>query len=218
MSYENAPVTKMMATHCCACGKSLANSKSLEAVMGPDCRAKYAVTVDVTEAANDEANVIMHRLAKLKRFLDRADVIAACERLRELGFVSLADRVLLRFETSFAEIEEERAAAAKASEVEIIALRAEYARIRAFFCYDSCTEPQFNEIVRSSLGDSAGPADFVAAAKTAEIKCSACGGTGAYHGHHDGGECYRCHGKGFQRADDVARNRAYDALNRRKAS
>lgn len=206
-TYENAPATKLLATNCACCGRALVDAKSVECGIGPDCREKYGVDVDVTEAAREEANQIVFQLAK--KGMTRAEARPLFDRLNALGFVVLAARVALRFKA---------VVTPALSEAEVCALRAEYARVRAFFCYDSCTVAEFNAIVINQLGESAGPADYLAVAKTVEIKCSACGGTGAYHGHHDGGECYRCGGKGHQNAADVARNRAYDALRTRKAS
>lgn len=41
MSYETAPVTQMVATHCCICGRALCDADSIEIGIGPVCRAKY---------------------------------------------------------------------------------------------------------------------------------------------------------------------------------
>jgi len=41
MSYENAPATAMLATECACCGRPLLDAVSVEAGVGPDCRAKY---------------------------------------------------------------------------------------------------------------------------------------------------------------------------------
>lgn len=41
MSYENAPATKLLATHCCCCGRSLVDAISVERGIGPDCAEKY---------------------------------------------------------------------------------------------------------------------------------------------------------------------------------
>jgi hypothetical protein len=40
--------------------------------------------------------------------------------------------------------------------------------------------------------------------------CPSCQGSGIYAGAHSSGRCYRCAGKGYQDAGDVARNSAYD--------
>ena len=41
MSYENAPATRMLATHCAACGRPLVDATSVETGMGPVCRERY---------------------------------------------------------------------------------------------------------------------------------------------------------------------------------
>lgn len=38
MNYENAPATKLLATHCACCARPLVDSVSVEAGMGPTCR------------------------------------------------------------------------------------------------------------------------------------------------------------------------------------
>ena len=37
-SYENAPATIMLATHCCCCGRPLVDAISVELGIGPECR------------------------------------------------------------------------------------------------------------------------------------------------------------------------------------
>lgn len=39
--YENAPATKMVATHCVCCARPLVDAKSVERGVGPDCAKKY---------------------------------------------------------------------------------------------------------------------------------------------------------------------------------
>lgn len=41
MSYEQAPATAFVATACACCGRALLDAISVEAGIGPDCRAKY---------------------------------------------------------------------------------------------------------------------------------------------------------------------------------
>ncbi len=38
MSYENAPATRMLATHCACCSRALVDSVSVETGVGPECR------------------------------------------------------------------------------------------------------------------------------------------------------------------------------------
>lgn len=41
-TYENAPATRLLATHCCVCGRPLLDSDSVEIGIGPTCRGKFA--------------------------------------------------------------------------------------------------------------------------------------------------------------------------------
>lgn len=43
MSYENAPSTQMLATHCAICARPLRDAESVETGIGPDCRAKHGI-------------------------------------------------------------------------------------------------------------------------------------------------------------------------------
>lgn len=90
MSYENAPQTQLVATHCAACGRPLVDAVSVEVGMGPDCRARLLRSVQVDAAAHKEANQLVYRIAVIQKGID---VLEPLERLRELGFVKLADRI-----------------------------------------------------------------------------------------------------------------------------
>jgi exodeoxyribonuclease V alpha subunit len=46
MSYESAPSTRLLATHCAACGRALRDAPSVDAGLGPECRQKYGATDD----------------------------------------------------------------------------------------------------------------------------------------------------------------------------
>lgn len=45
-TYENAPATLMLATHCCVCGRPLLDSDSVEMGIGPTCRGKTGFTAE----------------------------------------------------------------------------------------------------------------------------------------------------------------------------
>jgi Family of unknown function (DUF6011) len=87
MGYENAPATRMLATHCAVCARPLVDATSVETGIGPDCRQKHGYNVDVDPEDRADANVIVHRIA-----LDRsaATVAEGCRDLRALGFEKLA--------------------------------------------------------------------------------------------------------------------------------
>jgi len=93
-SYENAPATKMLASHCACCGHALVDAKSVELGIGPDCRVKYGVdNPNITDDVRREANRLVYYIAARQTGLD---VVAAAEQLRALGLDKLADRVLDR--------------------------------------------------------------------------------------------------------------------------
>jgi hypothetical protein len=95
MTYETAPATVMLATHCAICGRPLVDARSVETGIGPDCRAKYGKADVVTESQRSEANGIVYRLA-----LWRSEVLGGptieevaedLRRVRQLGLFRLAD-------------------------------------------------------------------------------------------------------------------------------
>lgn len=47
MGYEQAPATKLLAQHCCHCGKELLDADSVQAGMGPTCRKRFLNHPDV---------------------------------------------------------------------------------------------------------------------------------------------------------------------------
>ena len=211
MSYENAPATKLLATACACCGRDLVDAVSVETGIGPECRKKYAIDSDVSEAARKEANALVFAVAQ--KNVGRRVAYPAFERLAQLGFVVLAERIAKRFHAKLPPA---------LTEEEVTALRKEYARIRTDFCYDnSYTHRDFDAHVRSQ--DPRGPAEFVALAKDVTCICGRCGGSGQYVRHGQGGavlssgECFRCGGKGHQTLEDARRNRAFDELNVRRA-
>ena len=96
-------------------------------------------------------------------------------------------------------------------------LRQEYAKVRARS--HALTQGEFNEAVRRLVADEyratrapVTPERWVALAKSARFDCRACNGTGQFlrDGEPDGGECYRCGGRGAQNDADALRNWGYD--------
>lgn len=93
MSYLNAPQTELLATHCAACGRPLVDAVSVETGMGPDCRARLLIGVEVDEVAREEANKLVHGIATNRVGVDILEPLA---RLRALGFEKLANRIQKR--------------------------------------------------------------------------------------------------------------------------
>lgn len=102
MSYENAPATRLLATHCVACGRPLLDAKSVEAGMGPDCRERHGFNQPCDAASRALVNKLVHALALWRKFsgdpevdqkkaLTLEEVVVALKQIREQGFVHLAD-------------------------------------------------------------------------------------------------------------------------------
>ena len=110
MTYENAQSTILLATHCCACGRALRDAVSVEAGMGPDCRANHGyndepqgpadwtrtmaildgivevAAVNPAQTPRKACNVLVHRAA----CMPRTDRTAIVEAIAALGFRTLA--------------------------------------------------------------------------------------------------------------------------------
>lgn len=88
MSYEDAPATRMLATHCAVCRRPLVDAKSVEIGMGPDCRKKYGYDLAVSPEARASANKIVYELALHADATD--ELPAKIAELKSLGFEKLA--------------------------------------------------------------------------------------------------------------------------------
>lgn len=97
MSYESAPATKLLATHCICCGRPLLDSESVELGIGPVCREKHGYLVGIPEDDRTACNVLVHEGAvraqegNVKRVLDIATEI------EKRGLAKLAGIIRERF-------------------------------------------------------------------------------------------------------------------------
>lgn len=94
-TYENAPATKMLATHCVCCGRALVDATSVEMGIGPECRegAKGGFDDGQRQVANRlvfEAAIAAQE-GKIAVLMERADQVAA------IGYTELADKMRRRF-------------------------------------------------------------------------------------------------------------------------
>ena len=96
MSYENAPATQMIASHCCVCNRPLVDSVSVELGIGPDCRKKHGYNVEATEENRKAANVLVHKVAAAWNTSTKMDLMAALKELQGLGFAQLAATIARR--------------------------------------------------------------------------------------------------------------------------
>jgi hypothetical protein len=99
--------------------------------------------------------------------------------------------------------------------------REEYLRIRKQATYDQGApdrREQFDARVRTALGSGVHtPQRWVEVARATAVRCGRCAGTGMFitgmvNGQPvgNGGQCFRCRGKGKQTYADGKRNMAYD--------
>ena len=66
MSHDNAPATKLVATHCAACGRPLIEAESLVLGVGPICVKRYALPAEQYEA-RVRANELIYQIAALQK-------------------------------------------------------------------------------------------------------------------------------------------------------
>jgi len=91
-TYEAAPATALVATHCALCGRPLVDAESVERGIGPVCADKYGA-----QAGPSEDRVIANRLIwEIAAKPAANDVPAKVSALRTLGYVRVADRIAER--------------------------------------------------------------------------------------------------------------------------
>ena len=109
-NYENAPACKLLATHCCACGRPLVDAVSVESGMGPDCRKRYMVidglssivgSPEEAEKLRSRANYLVWEMAIQISAVHGGDLdqVSRCavannlHELRAMGFLKLASKL-----------------------------------------------------------------------------------------------------------------------------
>lgn len=101
-NYENAPATRMLASNCACCSRALVDAKSVEIGVGPECRKRHGLDIDVDENTRIQANKIVYEIALEQ---NGPMVVEKCVELRELGFTALAARILHRLKTIIITVE-----------------------------------------------------------------------------------------------------------------
>lgn len=91
MSYEHAPQTHVLATHCLICGKALCDSASVEAGMGPTCRKRTGYVSTCTDENRAAANKLIHTVSCSKGTDER---IGALNELLAMGFSGVVKAML----------------------------------------------------------------------------------------------------------------------------
>jgi hypothetical protein len=96
MGYENAPATRILATHCVCCGRPLVDAVSVETGVGPDCRKKYGYA-EGPEEYRQQANQLVWQAATNWKHPNL--VMQLAQEIKELGFLRLGQRLLDRLIT-----------------------------------------------------------------------------------------------------------------------
>jgi hypothetical protein len=91
MSYENAPQTHLLATHCIICSRPLCDAESVEAGIGPICRKKTEYAAVCTDENRVAANKLIHTVSCSK---DTDERISAMNALLDLGFTGVVQAML----------------------------------------------------------------------------------------------------------------------------
>lgn len=104
-SYEDAPATDLVATHCCVCGRTLLEAESIKSGIGPICAERTGYGREgLASEVRSEVNGIVYRLALLQK---SPEAVTLLGRLRELDFGQIADRIEARLQSTV-EIEVQR--------------------------------------------------------------------------------------------------------------
>ncbi len=95
MSYETAPATLMLATHCAICGRALVDAKSVEIGIGPDCRKKYGYSevMGLDEETRTQANKLIY-IAAANQGGDAS--MESCVKLAALGCLRIVAAIVER--------------------------------------------------------------------------------------------------------------------------
>jgi len=93
MSYEDAPATRMVATHCAICHRALVDALSVEVGVGPVCRKRWLTeleALDEDDEARQAANKIIHAIACRQN----EDNLALVKELFALGFPKVVKAIM----------------------------------------------------------------------------------------------------------------------------
>ena len=101
--YENAPATRLLATHCLICGRPLVDANSVSLGIGPECSGHVQV---IPNNARQQANKFIYDAAIAAQTGNIQEVLKIAQLIRDLAqqdptneqaFISLGDKVATRF-------------------------------------------------------------------------------------------------------------------------
>ena len=93
MSYENAPATKLLATHCAICERPLVDAESVETGLDPHCRKQLFKGSDKDAPNRETANKLIYVVAACRSTGDVRGIVDAINGLHALGFSTVADKL-----------------------------------------------------------------------------------------------------------------------------
>ena len=128
--YTDALATKMLATHCIACGKALVDARSVSLGIGPCCRKGIKGDIDETTRTTANKYIFDASIAAQEGFVER--VMECVDLIDSLGFTKLALKVRKRFKR-FNEIHEHHGKADIIIEIkgEMLCVKTPYRRGRS---------------------------------------------------------------------------------------
>lgn len=115
MSYEDAPATVLLATHCACCGRPLRDAISVERGVGPDCAEKFgygeaqgtarwnlathmltSAGLQLPEGWAKDAHAVVNKLVHLAACQQRKAPLALAGAIDALGYAKLAAKLVER--------------------------------------------------------------------------------------------------------------------------
>ena len=96
--YTTSPATRLLATHCCVCGRPLVDAESVRSGIGPICAERYGVGDNLRgTAAHTQANALVYLLSAEQKKSSWARISSLLAELRALpSFGVLADKIAAR--------------------------------------------------------------------------------------------------------------------------
>ena len=95
MGYESSTQCQLLETYCCACGKELVDSISVQLGIGPDCRKGF--NDGISEETRRACNILTYDASVAAQEGNVVKVRKISEMIRDLGLDSLADKIRDRF-------------------------------------------------------------------------------------------------------------------------
>jgi len=95
--YTAAPATKMLATNCIICNRPLADARSVETGVGPECASRLDIPRDIDEGTRKVANEYVFDAAIAAQEGKIEEVLRCADTIEGMGLTSLADKIRHRF-------------------------------------------------------------------------------------------------------------------------